>query len=161
MVPQLGLSKENRIGVINLLNTVLADEHVLYTKLRNYHWNVVGPQFHALHEFFEDQYNEVKEVGDEVAERVRAHGGHAIGTLTEFIQQTRLVEQPDTYPSAHTMVSDLVSDHEAMVRHLREDAAQCAGTYEDVATEDLLIGLIQKHEKMAWMLRSFIEGESV
>jgi len=161
MKPNLGLSEENRRGVIDLLNTVLADEHVLYTKLRNYHWNVVGPQFHALHEFFENQYNEVKALADEVAERARAHGGFAIGTLQEFLQRSRLQEQPAEYPIARKMVANLVNDHEAMVRNLRDDAAKCASKFDDAATEDLLIGLIQRHQEMAWMLRSFIEGETV
>lgn len=134
---------------------------MLYTKLRKFHWNVTGPQFHALHEFFENQYDEVKEIADRVAERARAHGGFAIGTLKEFLQQTRLQEQPDEYPNAHTMVANLVADHETMVRNLREDAQLCSETYKDVATEDLMIGLMQSHEEMAWMLRSFIEGESV
>ncbi|MCB0155364.1 MAG: DNA starvation/stationary phase protection protein [Anaerolineae bacterium] len=161
MIPKLGLSEENRKGVIDVLNTVLADEHVLYTKLRNYHWNVTGPQFHALHEFFERQYDEVKAIADTVAERTRAHGGFAIGTLNEFLQRTRFQEQPGEYPKAGTMVANLVADHEAMVRTLRNDAHLCSETYEDTATEDLLIGLMQTHEEMAWMLRSFIEGESV
>ena len=86
MIPKLGLSEENRKGVIDVLNTVLADEHVLYTKLRNYHWNVTGPQFHALHEFFFWQYDEVKAIADTVAERTRAHGGFAIG-LERFLMQ--------------------------------------------------------------------------
>ena len=161
MTPKLGLSKENRKGVIDVLNLVLADEHALYTKLRNYHWNVVGAQFFALHEMFEDQYNIIKEEADVIAERVRAHGGFAIGTMKEFSERTRLTEQPGDYPVARTMVKNLVDDHETMVRNLREDAKTCADTYNDVGTEDLFIGLLQKHEDMAWMLRSFIEGEAV
>lgn len=160
MVPNLGLSEENRRGVINVLNTVLADEHVLYTKLRNYHWNVVGPQFHALHEFFEEQYDKVKLIADEVAERARAHGGPAIGTLKEFSERSRLKEQPGEYPSANVMIESIVSDHEALVRHLREDAETCAEQFKDVATEDLLIGVLQEHEEMAWMLRSFLDRQA-
>jgi starvation-inducible DNA-binding protein len=160
MVPNLGLSEENRRGVINVLNTVLSDEHVLYTKLRNYHWNVVGPQFHALHEFFEEQYDKIKEIADEVAERARAHGGPAIGTLKEFSERTRLTEQPGKYPTADTMIENIVKDHETIVRNLREDAATVANKFDDVATQDLLIGIIQEHEEMAWMLRSFLERQA-
>lgn len=161
MAPKLGLSKENRKGIIDVLNLVLADEHTLYTKLRNYHWNVVGAQFFALHEMFEEQYNAIKEEADVIAERVRAHGGFAIGTMKEFSAKTRLEEQPGAYPVARTMVKNLVDDHETMVRNLREDAETCAETYGDAGSEDLLVGLLQKHEEMAWMLRSFIEGEAV
>ncbi len=161
MTPKLGFTEKQQQGVINLLNTVLADEHILYAKLRNYHWNVVGAQFFALHQMFEEQYNAIKQKADEIAERARAHGGKAIGTLTEFSEQARLQEKPKEYPDARTMVFNIVSDHETMVRNLREDAKICADRYNDTATEDLLIGLMQEHQEMAWMLRAFIEGEPV
>lgn len=161
MVPKFGLSDEQRSGVINALNSVLADENLLYIKLRNYHWNVVGPQFLSLHELFEEQYKKLQKLADTVAERARAHGGHAIGTMEEFMELTRLEEKRDDYPNARGMIFNLVQDHETMVRNLREDARICAEVYKDVATEDLLIGLMQEHEEMAWMLRSFIEGEGV
>ena len=57
MSAQIGLSPAQRQGVITILTKLLADEYVLYTKTRNYHWNVVGPQFHDLHKFFETQYS--------------------------------------------------------------------------------------------------------
>lgn len=161
MKPKLGLTDTQREGVINTLNKVLADQHVLYTKLRNYHWNITGPEFFALHELFEKQYNAVKESADVVAERVRAHGGNAIGTLQEFLDNTRLKEKTNDYPSAQKMVTNLVEDHEAVVRALREDSEMCAEEYNDSATEDLLIGLLQEHEEMAWMLRSFVEGRPI
>lgn len=159
MQPKLGLNEQQQQGVIKVMGTVLADQHVLYTKLRNYHWNIVGSEFFALHELFEEQYNELKESADTVAERIRAHGGHAIGTLTEFLERTRLGEHPGKYPDAKQMVLNIVKDHEAIVRHLRTDAEKCAEEYGDTATEDLLIGLMQDHQEMAWMLRSFVEGE--
>jgi len=80
---------------------------------------------------------------------------------TTLLQQTRLQERPADYPDARGMVFNLVQDHEAMVRNLRQDAKLCADEYNDVATEDLLIGLMQEHQEMAWMLRSFLEGEPV
>ena len=161
MRPELGLTETQQEGVINALNTVLADQHVLYTKLRNYHWNIIGAEFFALHELFEKQYNAVKESADVVAERVRAHGGNAIGTLEEFLERTRLKEKPNDYPGAQQMVINLVKDHEVMVRNLRKDAERCGEEYDDAATEDLFIGLLQDHEEMAWMLRSFVEGQPI
>ena len=50
----IGLTDEQREGVVQMLTTLLADEYLLYTKTRNYHWNVVGPQFNDLHKFFEE-----------------------------------------------------------------------------------------------------------
>ena len=96
----IGLEAEQREGVVGLLSALLADEYVLYTKTRNYHWNVVGPQFNDLHKFFQDQYEALDDVIDEVAERARTLGGHAIGTLAEFVQLARLKEHPARIPGS-------------------------------------------------------------
>jgi starvation-inducible DNA-binding protein len=94
----IGLEAKQREGVVALLSALLADEYVLYTKTRNYHWNVVGLQFNDLHNFFQDQYEALNDVVDDVAERARTLGGQAIGTLAEFAQSTRLKEHPGRYP---------------------------------------------------------------
>lgn len=161
MKPNIGLLDAHREGVVQILNTLLADEYLLYTKTRNYHWNVVGPQFNDLHKFFEEQYNELNDIVDDVAERARTLGGNAFGTLTEFLQHTRLKEHPGQYPTAQEMISNLLTDHETVIRNLRIDLKTCADTYQDVGTNDFLTGLMEKHEKMAWMLRAFLGGESV
>jgi starvation-inducible DNA-binding protein len=156
MNPSIGLAEDQRKGVVAILHTLLADEYLLYTKTRNYHWNVVGPQFNDLHKFFETQYSELNDIVDEVAERARSVGGNAIGTLAEFLQQTRLKEHPEHYPDARGMIADLLADHEAVIRHLRVDLETCAETYHDMGTNDFLTGLMERHEKMAWMLRAFL-----
>ncbi|MGH7152208.1 MAG: Dps family protein, partial [Planctomycetota bacterium] len=98
MKPNLGLSDSQRSDVVGILTTLLADEYVLYTKTRNYHWNVVGHQFHDLHKFFEEQYEALDEVVDDVAERARSLGGPSAGTLKEFLGATRLKESPGESP---------------------------------------------------------------
>ena len=157
MHPNIGLSEEQREGVVAILNTLLADEYLLYTKTRNYHWNVVGPQFNDLHKFFEAQYNELNEVVDDVAERSRSLGGNALGTMTEFLKYTRLKEQTGHYPHARDMIANLLADHEALICQLRVDLEACAEQYHDAGTNDFLTGLMEQHEKMAWMLRAFLE----
>jgi starvation-inducible DNA-binding protein len=92
-----------------------------------------------------------------VAERARALGGPALGTLAEFLQRTRLKEQPDTYPGAKEMIANLLADHDAIIRTLRVDLETCADRYQDIGTNDFLTGLMEKHEKMAWMLRACLE----
>jgi starvation-inducible DNA-binding protein len=157
MAPNIGISDEHRDGLQKILAGLLADEYVLYTKTRNYHWNVVGPQFNDLHKFFESQYDALNEVVDEVAERARTLGGPAIGTLAEFVKLARLKEHPGQYPDAKQMIANLVADHEAIVRTLRGDLATAMDKLGDAGTSDFLTGLMEKHEKMAWMLRSFLE----
>jgi starvation-inducible DNA-binding protein len=110
--------------------------------------------------FFEKQYEELNEIVDEVAERARQLGATALGTLREFVEKGRLTEQPGTYPEAMTMISNLLADHEAVIRTLREDLETCADRYHDIGTNDFLTGLMERHEKMAWMLRAHLERAS-
>jgi starvation-inducible DNA-binding protein len=156
----IGLSEDRRKAVVKILNALLADEYVLYTKTRNYHWNVVGPQFNDLHKFFEAQYEAIDEVIDDVAERARALGGEAVATLGEFVRLARLSEHPGRYPAAREMLGNLLADHEAVIRTLRADLETAASRHGDAGTSDFLTGLMEKHEKMAWMLRAFVTGKA-
>jgi starvation-inducible DNA-binding protein len=108
-----------------------------------------------LHKFFQSQYEELDEVIDDVAERIRSIGGWSVATLTEFMKHARLKEHPGEYHDAQKMISNLVADHEALIRNLRVDLETVADKYHDIGTNDFLTGLMEKHEKMAWMLRSF------
>jgi starvation-inducible DNA-binding protein len=159
MKPNIGLTEKQRSGVVEILNTLLADEFVLYTKTRNYHWNVVGLHFSELHAFFQQQYEALNDIVDDVAERVRAVGGRPVGTLGEFLKRTRLKEHPGKYPDARGMLAHLLEDHETIIRHLRTDVEACAEKYGDMGTSDFLTELLERHEKMAWMLRASLEEE--
>jgi starvation-inducible DNA-binding protein len=161
MKTNIDLSEEQRGGVVKILNTLLSDEYLLYTKTRNYHWNVTGPQFNDLHKFFEEQYTLLSEIVDQIAERGRSLDGWAFGTMSEFSQHARLKEHPGHYPRAREMIANLVEDHEAVIRQLRSDLETCADKYHDMGTNDFLTGLMEQHEKMAWMLRAFLQAESV
>jgi starvation-inducible DNA-binding protein len=154
MTPNIGIADEHRRSVAAILNALLADEYVLYTKTRNYHWNVVGPRFNDLHAFFQKQYEALDDVVDDVAERIRALGVPTAATLAEFSKLTRLREHPGQYPDADGMLAALLADHEAVIRQLRVDVDACT-EHKDVGTSDFLTGLMEQHEKTAWMLRSF------
>ena len=156
-VVNIGISDANRKGVNQILNALLADEYVLYTKTRNYHWNVTGMQFNDLHKFFESQYESLDVTIDEVAERIRSLGGISTATLVEFSKNSRLKEYPAKYPDAKIMLSNLLLDHETTIHNLRADLETCDKKHHDAGTADFLTGLMEQHEKMAWMLRSFLD----
>ena len=151
----LGVDESARQQLIDVLNKRLSDAFVLYTKTRNYHWNVTGIEFIQLHKLFEEQYDALAESVDEIAERVRQLGGFAFGTLDEFKANSAIEEQPGRVPSAQDMIRNLMHDHEAVVRQLRQDADK-AEELEDMTTNDFIIGLAQEHEKMAWFLRAHL-----
>lgn len=152
----IGLSKDQRAAVAAILNTILADEFVLYTKSRRFHWNVEGPNFSELHELFQKQYEQIEEIVDQVAERARALGGVAAGSLEEYLDITRLDEEPGRTYDARGMIAALLADHETLIRSLREDLEICSNEHADEGTTDFLTGLMQVHEKAAWMLRSYL-----
>lgn len=154
MKMNIGITDKNLQGSIDILNQLLADEHALYIKLRNYHWHVTGPNFSELHKLFETQYDAIEEAIDDIAERARSLGGKTLATLKEFAQTTKIKEFSGEVPQAQKMVSNLLADHEFLIRELREGLETCMEKYCDMGTSDFLTGLMEKHEKMAWMLRS-------
>ena len=157
----IGLTEEQRKGVINLLNRDLADSYLLLVKTKKYHWDVVGPQFLTLHEMWGEQYETLTENIDSIAERVRALGGYPVGTMEGFLKIASLKEDAKNIPLATEMVANLVADHEQIIRNIREHIDNCSQDFHDEGTADFLTGLMEGHEEMAWMLRSFIEGESL
>ncbi len=155
--PEIEIAASNREAVIEMLNRLLADEHVLMLKTHNYHWNVLGPSFDPMHKFFGEQYEMLDDIVDDVAERARALGGKAVGTMREYLELTRLSEHPGEYPDVMTMIANLLADHETIIRELRKDIDESLEKYGDVGTSDFLTDLIRQHEKMAWFLRSFLQ----
>jgi starvation-inducible DNA-binding protein len=151
----LGLAASSRDAVLSILDKTLADESVLLTKTRNFHWNVTGFHFSAMHAFFETQYDELAGIVDEVAERSRALGGRAMGSMKEFLAAARLKESTARGLKEDPMVAELLADHESLIRSLRRDVDESA-RLGDQGTADFLTGLMERHEKMAWMLRSFV-----
>ena len=153
--PGLGLEDSIRERSANMLNTLLADEYVLYTKARKYHWNVTGPMFNDLHKFFEDLYTELNDIIDEVAERAQFLGGYSLGTLSEFMNAARIEEDPGQYPEAKEMVSSLLEGYESLIRNIRSETSR-EDHHTDVGTMHFLAEILQKHEKSAWMLRTLL-----
>ncbi|MDZ7659998.1 MAG: Dps family protein [Fodinibius sp.] len=151
----IGISEENRKEIADALSRVLADSYMLYLKTHNYHWNVTGELFHSLHEQFEEQYTELAEAIDEIAERIRALGYRAPGTFQEFNELTSVDEQQDE-PEAMEMVRRLAVGNEQVLRTARQ-ALEPANEAEDEATIDLLTERLKVHSKTAWMLRSHLE----
>ncbi|MEH2042138.1 Dps family protein [Nostoc sp.] len=157
----IGLTDEQRQGVINLLNQDLADAYLLLVKTKKYHWDVVGPQFRSLHQLWEEHYQKLTLNIDALAERVRALGGYPVGSLEGFLKLATLKEHAGSVPTATGMVSNLVDDHEQVIRNLRDHLDQSGEKFHDQGTADFLTGLLEQHEEIAWMLRSFIEGEAL
>lgn len=155
MIANIGLSEEQKAASAQILQRMLANQYVLYTKTRNYHWNVVGPNFLQMHEFYERLYTELEEGFDEVAERIRQLGHFSEGRLKDFLNITDLLE--GDYPhDQKEQVTNLLNDHETVIRLLRQDVDKLTDEIKDSGTADFVTGMMEKHEQWAWFLRSYL-----
>jgi starvation-inducible DNA-binding protein len=155
MKANIGIPENHLQPLATMLNTLLADEYVLYTKTRNYHWNVTGASFMELHKLFEGQYEQLDEAIDNIAERSRALGHYSLGSLKQFLAITRLVED-EAPTNSKEMLQNLLNDHETIIRILRNDITIAADQYKDLGTSDFFTGLMEQHEKTAWFIRSYL-----
>ena len=155
MKPNLGMTDKNRKRVAALLGDILANEVALYIATRGAHWNVTSPQFGALHDLFESQYEALDEILDDVAERIRALGEVAPATVAAYAKSRSIDDGAGQAKDAFEMIASLTTAHEALSAMLvkASDAADDAG---DPVTEDFLIGIAEQHQKMAWMLRAHL-----
>ena len=157
MTTTIGIKAENATAVASDLAKILADEFVLYTKTRNAHWNVEGPDFHTKHLFFESQYEQLDELMDNVAERIRSIGHYAPATLKSYLQLTNLTEMAREKNDSHGFIKELLEDHERIIMNLRSKVNLFATDYHDMGSSDFITGLMETHEKMAWMLRAHLK----
>ncbi len=152
----IGITSAQREEIAAALSRLLADTYVLYGKTHGFHWNVTGPMFNTLHLMFMDQYTELWNALDVIAERIRAlgvlapHGGSTLAGLSS-------IPEADQQPAALEMVRELVNGHEAVARTARS-IFPLAEAANDEPTADLLTQRLQIHEKTAWMLRSLLEN---
>lgn len=136
------------------LNKQLANLNVMYVKLQHYHWYVNGQQFFVLHEKFQQLYEELPPVIDELAERILTIGGQPIGTLRQFAEQAS-IQEANGNESAERMVTQLEQDYMQLAKELKQ-LIQEAEKQDDVVTADLLTSLTASCEKHVWMLRSYM-----
>lgn len=142
--------------VTKFLTVLLADEFVLYMKTRNAHWNVEGPDFHTMHTYFEQQYNELAVIVDEVAERLRKLDHYAVASLTDYLKLTHLSEKPLEKNDSLSFIKALLSDYESIIIFIREQLKALEDQL-DTGTEDFITGVLEQHEKTAWMLRAHLK----
>jgi starvation-inducible DNA-binding protein len=154
----IGIKEENRKEIADGLSVFLADSFTLYLKTHNFHWNVTGPMFNALHVMFEGQYTEQWNALDDIAERIRALGFNAPGSYAQFIKLSDIREEPGVpdAPEWKEMVRQLVLGNEHVCRTARR-VLETADSGGDDPTVDLMTQRLQIHEKYAWMLRSLLE----
>ncbi|MCL6218889.1 Dps family protein [Zunongwangia pacifica] len=146
----LGLDKEKIALTVDELNILLADYHLYYQKLRNFHWNVIGKNFFDLHEKFEEMYDDAKLKVDEIAERVLTLRFQPTSNLSDYLKMSNL-EESISELTDYDMIDQLIKDHGTILVQMRKvvKAADAAG---DEGTIDLIGAYIRELEKTSWML---------
>ena len=157
MKTSIGISDANRKTVAEQLGKLLADEFVLYTKTLNAHWNLEGPDFHSVHLYFEELYEQSQEIADAVAERIRQLGHYAPAALKDFVRLTHLTEQLKGGNSSADLIKNLLADHESIIEFIRSNIKEFDEAHKDAGTSDFITNLMEKHEKTAWMLRAHLK----
>lgn len=146
-------SKENR--VVDALNLILADSYALMSLTHLAHWNIEGADFFPLHQAFQAQYENLFEAIDEVAERIRALDAYAIGGLATLASKAGMEEFKAPMPQKDYVAALIVAHEKVLDDTVR--GRDIAGEMNDLATQDLLIGRTQWHEKTLWMLKSCLK----
>ena len=158
MKTSLGIKEENTKVIANELAKILADETVLYIKTKNAHWNIEGADFYDKHKFFETQFGQLDEMIDTIAERIRSIGHYAPATMKSYLGMTHLTESKSQKNDGQGFIKELLADHESIIIILREHIQLFAKDFKDLGTSDFITGLMEKHEKMAWFLRSHLNN---
>ena len=152
-----GIKKKHLSKAAHILSGLLADEYIISLKTRDAHWNIEGPDFHTMHKFFEEQYVQLDKIIDEVAERIRMVYHYTPATMKSYLELTHLSEQSKEKSNSSDFIIELLIDHESVIIRLRENISRFANELNDLGTCDFITGLMETHEKMAWMLRAHLK----
>lgn len=146
----LGLDDKKTEITVKELNVLLADYHLYYQKLRNFHWNVIGENFFDLHEKFEELYEDAKIKVDEIAERILTLRYQPVSNLSDYLKSSSVKESKSDLSDSQ-MIETLLEDHGIILKQLRKvtETAEKGG---DEGTIDLIGGYIGELEKTSWML---------
>ena len=141
--------------LIEQLKVVQATAFSLYIKAHNFHWNVTGPDFAQYHDFLGDMYNQVFESIDHYAEKVRTLDAFAPGSLTRYNMLSKIEDELNV-PSALAMIAKLASDNDILIAELYATDALC-DSLNQRGIQNFIQGQIEAHEKLRWMLKSFVK----
>lgn len=150
----LNLDKDKTKSTVQELNVLLADYHMYYQKLRNYHWNIIGQNFFDLHIQFEDMYNDAKIKIDEIAERILTLRFQPKSNFTDYLKLSNLKESSSEV-SDRDMVANLLNDHGEIIKQMRQ-VVEAADQNDDEGTIDMVGAYIRELEKTSWMLDAWI-----
>ncbi|MFD2033189.1 Dps family protein [Belliella marina] len=151
----IGLEIKDSKKLVKKLNSLLANYEIYYQNLRNFHWNVSGPNFFELHAKFEELYNEANLGIDETAERILTLGERPLSSFEEYIKHSEIKEAKEI-SDAKKMVETVRENLNVLLR-LEREVLDAASEQNDEGTVDLMSGYITGKEKVVWMLSAYLK----
>jgi len=150
----IGLEVKDSIVLVEKLNGLLANYQVYYQNLRNFHWNVSGPNFFELHAKFEELYNEANASIDELAERILTLGARPYSSYQEYIETASIKEAKEV--TEPVKMVEIVRDNMTTLLELERNVLEAAGDCSDEGTASLMSDYITAKEKVVWMLSAYL-----
>lgn len=151
----IGLGVKDSIALVEKLNLLLANYQIYYQNLRNFHWNVSGPNFFELHAKFEELYTTANENVDEVAERILTLGGRPLSSYGEYIENSEIKEAREIQVSKRMV--EIVRENLNTLLKVEREVLDSASEQGDEGTVTLMSDYITAKEKVVWMLSAYLK----
>jgi starvation-inducible DNA-binding protein len=145
------LSADATRDISGALNALLADVFVLYMKTKNFHWHMSGPHFRDYHLLLDEQGEQIFDMTDDIAERVRKVGGTTLRSIGHVARLQRIPDNDADFVTPEDMLAELREDNKRLALEMREAHATCE-EHGDVATTSLLENWIDQTERRVWFL---------
>jgi starvation-inducible DNA-binding protein len=145
------LSADATRDIAGAMNAILADVFALYLKTKNFHWHLSGPHFRDYHLLFDEQAEQIFDMTDMIAERVRKIGGSTVRSIGQISQLQRVLDNDADYVEPEDMLEELFEDNKSLASRLREAHNVC-DKHRDIATASLIETWIDETERRTWFL---------
>lgn len=133
------------------LNPMLADVFALYLKTKNFHWHVSGPHFRDYHLMLDEQGEQLFDMTDMIAERIRKIGGTTLRSIGDIARRQRIEDNDERFVEPLQMLSELCADNKHLAEMLRE-AHEVTDRHRDIASSSLIENWIDETERRTWFL---------
>ena len=141
-------------AIVEALNQAIAETAVTTMLAQNFHWNVTGMAFGPLHDLFQKIYEDHFEAQDDLAERIKAIGGHAEGSLAGMVKRSKVSEHNGN--ASDTDMIKILANAQEIIAQTLIGVSDVASKEADKLTEDLCVNRARVHQKFAWMLKSHL-----
>src|ERR1700733_3017797 len=146
-----GLGTKASQDISGGMNAILADVFALYLKTKNFHWHMSGPHFRDYHLLLDEQGDQLYEMTDPIAERIRKTGGSTLRSIGKIARTQRVKDNDAEYVDPIDMLAELRDDNIALAGRLRE-VHDMVDELRDIATASLIENWIDETERRTWFL---------